>query len=59
MASNGDIRHRHTNGKLPEFSDGKSVSGINDIAITDTEGAQSSATTVKLLICVGGIYASL
>jgi UDP-galactose transporter B1 len=59
MASNGDIRHRLSNGKLPEFTDGKPISGKHDIAIAKASEAKSSATTVNLLICVGGIYASL
>jgi UDP-galactose transporter B1 len=59
MASNGDIRHRKSNGILPELTNGKPISGKNDIAIASVEEAKSSATTLNLLICVGGIYASL
>ena len=59
MISNGNIRHRLSNGKLPELTNGKPISGKNDIAIQDIELAKNSATTVNLLICVGGIYASL
>lgn len=58
MASNGDIRSRHANGRFPEEAIGKPVSGKNDIAVTRTGESQSSATTLNLLICVGGIYAS-
>jgi UDP-galactose transporter B1 len=59
MTSNGDIRHREPNGKLPEFTNGKPISGKNDIAVTSVNEAQSTATTLNLLICAGGIYASL
>jgi UDP-galactose transporter B1 len=59
MASNGDIRHRKANGHLPKLTNGKPISGKNDIAIVGVEEASSSATTLNLLICVGGIYASL
>lgn len=58
-ASNGDVRHRKSNGHLPEMTNGKPISGKNDIAIASIEEAKMSATTLDLLICVGGIYASL
>jgi len=59
MASNGSIRSRHANGNLPEKAIGKPVSGKNDVAVTKTGDTSSTATTLNLLICVGGIYASL
>ncbi|KAK5173905.1 UDP-galactose transporter [Saxophila tyrrhenica] len=58
MASNGDIKHRHGNGKLPKKAADKPISGKNDVGITKTSEATSSANTLSLLICVGGIYAS-
>ena len=57
--SNGDIRHRVGNGKLPEVANGAIISGKNDIADTKAEDSQSQANTLNLLICVGGIYVSL
>lgn len=57
--SNGDVRHRHTNGTLHEKANGATMAGKNDIAITSNEEAKSTSNTVNLLICVGGIYASL
>jgi solute carrier family 35 (UDP-galactose transporter), member B1 len=59
MATNGDIRHRQTKGKLPEITNGKPISGKNDIAISKGADTSTSANTMNLLICVGGIYASL
>ena len=56
--SNGDVRHRNSNGKLPEIEDNV-IAGKNDVRIAQTDSAESSATTVNLMICVGGIYASL
>jgi solute carrier family 35 (UDP-galactose transporter), member B1 len=58
-AANGDIRHRKANGHLPGVTNGHPTSGKNDIAFTSAEEAKSSTTTLNLLICVGGIYASL
>ncbi len=57
--SNGDVRHRSANGKIPETLNGKPVSGKNDIATINTDTLSSPANTRNLLICVGGIYASL
>jgi len=49
--SNGDIRHRHANGTT--------IAGKNDFRVTSDEDAKSSSNSFNLLICVGGIYASL
>ena len=59
--TNGDLRHRQANGqtKLPEVANGATQAGKNDIAITTNQEARSSANTFNLVICVGGIYASL
>lgn len=56
---NGDLRHRQLNGKVSNLANGATIAGKNDIAHTKDEDAKTSANTVNLLICVGGIYASL
>lgn len=58
-AQNGDVRHRQANNNLPNGANKAILAGKHDIAIADNEEAKSSANTVNLLICVGGIYASL
>lgn len=63
--SNGDVRHRTANGKTPETKGGVNghvVAGKNDVRIpngTTANDSNSAATSFNLLICVGGIYASL
>ena len=75
VKANGDARHRksngtpnrtpngavleHAKGAMNGVANGSTIAGKNDAAITKAEDAQSSANTVNLLICVGGIYASL
>lgn len=57
MASNGDVRQRVFNGKLPKTTDGTQA-GKNDVALKKEE-VPSTDSTLNLLVCVGGIYASL
>jgi hypothetical protein len=56
MTANGDLRTRNANGKptssLPKVMEKK----INAIGQDNTT---PSANTFNLLVCVGGIYASL
>ena len=59
MVGNGHIHHRHANGKLPEAVNGRVVDGKNDVAPMSSDETKSSTSTLNLLICVGGIYASL
>lgn len=54
--NNGSIRKRQSNGKLP---DGAVIAGKNDIALTSEQNTEDSGSWLRLLICVGGIYASL
>ena len=58
---NGDVRQRHVNGTLPEIAvaDGATIAGRNDAAHTKDEEAKTSSSTLNLIICAGGIYASL
>lgn len=56
---NGDLRNRQANGKLPNIANGATIAGKNDIAHAKDEDAKNAANTMNLLICVGGIYASL
>ena len=60
-APNGSLRQRHPpNGNLPEvLSDGNTLAGKNDAAIKSDQEAQPQANTLRLVICVGGIYLSL
>ncbi|KAK3723494.1 UDP-galactose transporter [Vermiconidia calcicola] len=58
MGANREIRQRHANGHLPEVTNGKPISGKNDVAISSSQELKSAANTMNLLICVGGIYAS-
>lgn len=53
------LHHRKANGKLSHVGDGATMAGKNDAALKSAEEASQSANTMKLLICVGGIYASL
>lgn len=57
MVTNGDIRQRVANGKLPKTTEGTQA-GRNDVALKNEE-TPSTDSTLNLLICVGGIYASL
>lgn len=59
MTSNGDIRQRHTNGKPPEVANGKPLSGSKTNTSESVKEGNFSASTIQLVICVGGIYASL
>jgi UDP-galactose transporter B1 len=58
---NGSVRKRQLEKQLPDIasSNGATNAGKHDIATTSTEDANSTANTLNLLICVGGIYASL
>ncbi|GAB7358054.1 hypothetical protein MBLNU230_g0216t1 [Neophaeotheca triangularis] len=56
MVTNGDIRQRVANGKLPKTTEGTQA-GRNDVALKNEE-TLSTDSTLNLLICVGGIYAS-
>lgn len=53
------VHHRQANGKLSHVGDGATLAGKNDAALKSNEEASQSANTMKLFICVGGIYASL
>jgi hypothetical protein len=56
MASNGGLKQRHGNGVLDEKALlQKQVEGL----ATDRSSSGSAQTTKNLVICVGGIYASL
>jgi UDP-galactose transporter B1 len=56
MASSGELKQRSTNGGLKEKDLlQEQISGLS----TDRSSSGSAQTTANLLICVGGIYASL
>lgn len=57
--TNGSVRQRQTNGKLPDIANGATIAGKNDIAIKTAKDADESGSMLKFFICVGGIYASL
>lgn len=54
----GDLHHRQPNGKISEYANDTTIAGKNDAALKPPE-EPSKATTFNLLVCVGGIYASL
>ncbi|KAF7191225.1 UDP-galactose transporter-like 1 [Pseudocercospora fuligena] len=55
---NGSVSSRHSNGAVKEAANGSTIAGKNDIALPANRDSRDSATTLNLLICVGGIYAS-
>jgi UDP-galactose transporter B1 len=57
-AQNGGVL-RQANGKLSAIADGAILAGKNDAALRTDREAKSSANTLNLLICAGGIYVSL
>lgn len=57
--ANGSVRQGQSNGKLPDIANGATIAGKNDIAVRSEQDAEESGSTLKLFICVGGIYASL
>lgn len=59
MSSNGHPRQRKANGNQPEISNGKPMNGHITSKATSKTPADTTASTLNLLICVGGIYASL
>ncbi len=64
---NGNTRHRTQNGTLLKQANGILNKKLNgsiqggkiDVALAPNDDPRSSANTLNLLICVGGIYASL
>jgi len=64
---NGNTRHRTQNGALLKQANGilnkklnaSIPAGKNDVALAPNDDPRSSANTLNLLVCVGGIYASL
>lgn len=55
----GSVRKRNANGQVSDTAKIATIAGKNDIASTKDNSTQSSATTLNLVICVAGIYASL
>ncbi|EME89345.1 uncharacterized protein MYCFIDRAFT_149942 [Pseudocercospora fijiensis CIRAD86] len=57
---NGSVSARHGNGIVKQVANGSTIAGKNDIALPaiGNRHSRDSATTLNLLICVGGIYAS-
>ncbi|KXT08870.1 hypothetical protein AC579_6761 [Pseudocercospora musae] len=54
------VSPRHGNGVVKQVAhgNGSTIAGKNDIALPANRDSRDSATTLNLLICVGGIYAS-
>ena len=62
--ANGSLRHRQANGApngkiATDLADGNTLGGKNDAAIRSDDEAKPQANTLRLVICVGGIYLSL
>lgn len=59
MARNGDIHHRPANATLADKTIVEPLNGKIDRVVADGGKSTTSPTTLNLLVCVGGIYASL
>lgn len=59
MAINGELKKRQANGNTGPRGDGILQEQIDRLSSEGPSAAKSAQTTANLLICVGGIYASL